>query len=72
VLHPIQVHPAIQPLPSIGWLALVVGAGNSDCSEMDMTRTVSFETLYDWDLEVAITDPNSIKNNGRKTPNFFC
>ena len=47
---------------SIGWLAWSWGPGNSDCTQMDMTKTVEFETLYDWGLEVAVTDPYSIKN----------
>jgi mannan endo-1,4-beta-mannosidase len=46
----------------IGWLAWSWGPGNSDCPAMDMTKTVSFNTLFDWGLEVATTDPNSIKN----------
>jgi len=47
---------------SIGWLAWSWGPGNSDCAQMDMTKTVAFETLYNWGLEVAITDSYSIKN----------
>lgn len=44
----------------IGWLAWSWGPGNSDCPHMDMTKTVAFETLFDWGLEVAMTDENSI------------
>lgn len=47
---------------SIGWLAWSWGPGNSDCAQMDMTKTVAFESLFDWGLEVAVTDKNSIKN----------
>ncbi len=46
----------------IGWLAWEWGPGNSDCTEMDMTTDSKFETLRNWGLEVAVTDPNSIKN----------
>lgn len=46
----------------IGWLAWSWGPGNSDCAAMDMTDDGRFETLHDWGLEVAITDPNSIQN----------
>lgn len=46
----------------IGWLAWSWGPGNSDCPQMDMTKTVAFETLFDWGLEVATTDKNSIAN----------
>ncbi len=46
----------------IGWMAWSWGPGNSDCAAMDMTKTMAFETLYDWGLEVAVTDSNSIKN----------
>ncbi|NLD99725.1 MAG: cellulase family glycosylhydrolase, partial [Fibrobacter sp.] len=46
----------------IGWLAWSWGPGNSDCATMDMTTDSKFETLRGWGLEVAVTDPNSIKN----------
>jgi mannan endo-1,4-beta-mannosidase len=46
----------------IGWLAWSWGPGNSDCREMDMTTDGTFDTLHDWGLEVAVTDPNSIRN----------
>jgi len=37
---------------------------NGDCSEHSMTTgsTESYETLWGWALEVAVTDPNSIQN----------
>jgi mannan endo-1,4-beta-mannosidase len=54
----------------IGWLAWSWGPGNSDCPQMDMTRTVAFDTLFDWGLEVAVTDPNSIKNTSVR-PRIF-
>jgi mannan endo-1,4-beta-mannosidase len=55
---------------NIGWLAWSWGPGNADCAQMDMTKTTSFETLFDWGLEVAITDSNSIKNTAIR-PNIF-
>ena len=54
----------------IGWLAWSWGPGNSDCAEMDMTEDGSFDTLHDWGLEVAVTDPNSIKNTSVR-PGFL-
>jgi mannan endo-1,4-beta-mannosidase len=54
----------------ISWLAWSWGPGNSDCVEMDMTKTVSFDTLFDWGLEVATTDPYSIKNTSVR-PKIF-
>ncbi len=53
----------------IGWLAWSWGDNiasswwNGDCWEFDMTRTLSFDTLERWGLEVAVTDPESIQNN---------
>lgn len=46
----------------IGWLAWSWGPGNSDCEDMDMTEDSKFETLHGWGEEVAVTDPNSLKN----------
>lgn len=46
----------------IGWLAWSWGPGNSDCPAMDMTRDGRFETLHGWGEEVALSDPNSIRN----------
>jgi len=52
----------------IGWLAWSWGDNdaatwwNGDCSEFDMTRTFSYETLERWGREVAVSDANSIKN----------
>ncbi len=54
----------------IGWLAWSWGVGNADCAAMDMTKTESFESLYDWGLEVAVTDPYSIKNTSSR-PSLF-
>lgn len=54
----------------IGWLAWSWGPGNSDCPQMDMTSTTAFESLHDWGLEVAVTDPNSIKNTAVR-PGMF-
>ncbi|HEX9622160.1 MAG TPA: cellulase family glycosylhydrolase, partial [Polyangiaceae bacterium] len=50
----------------IGWLAWSWGPGNNDCREMDMTQNGSFETLRGWGLEVAVTDPNSIRNTSKR------
>ena len=49
----------------IGWLAWSWGPGNQDCGEMDMTEDGRFETLHGWGLEVAVTDPNSIRNTSK-------
>ncbi len=46
----------------IGWLAWSWGPGNSDCETMDMTTDATFESLFNWGLETAVTDPNSIMN----------
>ncbi|MGC9467099.1 MAG: discoidin domain-containing protein [Anaerolineae bacterium] len=46
----------------IGYLAWSWGPGNSDCAEMDMTEDGTFDTLYGWGLEVAITSTHSIQN----------
>lgn len=46
----------------IGWMAWSWGPGNADCAEMDMTEDGTYETLHGWGLEVAVTDPNSIRN----------
>lgn len=54
----------------IGWLAWEWGPGNSDCTEMDMTTDNKFATLQGWGLEVAMTDPNSIKNTAVR-PKFI-
>jgi mannan endo-1,4-beta-mannosidase len=55
---------------SIGWLAWSWGPGNADCAQMDMTKTTAFATLFDWGLEVAVTDSNSIKNTAVR-PKIF-
>ena len=54
----------------IGWLAWSWGPGNSDCAAMDMTEDGKFETLHDWGLQVAVTDPNSIQNTSKR-PGFI-
>jgi mannan endo-1,4-beta-mannosidase len=46
----------------IGWLAWSWGPGNGDCETMDMTTDASFESLFGWGLETAVTDVNSIMN----------
>ncbi len=56
----------------IGWMAWEWGGEphNSDCREMDMTPTGRFEDLQGWGKEVAVTDPNSIKNTSVR-PRFI-
>ncbi len=55
----------------IGWLAWSWGLqDNGDCKLMDMTsdeKRGKFSGLFSWGLEVAVTDPNSIKNTSRHT-----
>ncbi len=55
---------------SIGWLPWSWGVGNADCPAMDMTKTEKFESLFDWGLEVAVTDKYSIKNTSVR-PGIF-
>lgn len=50
----------------IGWMAWSWGPGNSDCAAMDMTRDGTFSSLHGWGLEVAVTDPYSIRNTSRR------
>ena len=56
----------------IGWMAWEWGGEphNADCREMDMTPTGLFEDLESWGKEVAVTDPNSIKNTSVR-PQFI-
>ena len=54
----------------IGWLPWSWGVGNADCPAMDMTKTESFDSLFDWGLEVAVTDSFSIKNTSVR-PDIF-
>jgi mannan endo-1,4-beta-mannosidase len=56
----------------IGWLAWEWGGEphNADCREMDMTPSGHFEDLQGWGKEVAVTDPNSIKNTSVR-PQFI-
>jgi mannan endo-1,4-beta-mannosidase len=56
----------------IGWLAWEWGGEphNSDCREMDMSPTGLFDDLERWGKEVAVTDPNSIKNTSIR-PQFI-
>lgn len=55
----------------IGWLAWSWGAvRNGDCHEMDMTageKRGTFDGLYGWGKEVAVTGPYSIANTSKKT-----
>lgn len=54
----------------IGWLAWSWGAvKNNDCPGMlDMTSDGTFDGLQNWGLEVAVADPNSIKNTSVRSP----
>ena len=56
---------------NIGWLAWSWGLmDNGDCSEMDMTsdsKRGEFEGLFDWGLEVGVSDPYSIQNTSKRT-----
>ena len=60
----------------IGWLAWSWGDNdpmtwwNGDCSEFDMTRTFSYDTLERWGREVAVTDANSLRNKSVRPPSF--
>lgn len=56
----------------IGWLAWEWGGEphNANCREMDMTPTGLFKDLERWGKEVAVTDPNSIKNTSVR-PQFI-
>lgn len=55
----------------IGWLAWSWGfMDNGDCIEMDMTSDSErgkFSGLTGWGLEVAVTDPNSIRNTSKRS-----
>jgi mannan endo-1,4-beta-mannosidase len=46
----------------IGWLAWSWDVGNQDCAEFDMIKSWSYDGLWGWGKEVAVTDKNSIKN----------
>lgn len=60
----------------IGWLAWSWGDNdpatwwNGDCSEFDMTRTFSYDTLERWGREVAVTDANSIQSTSVRPASF--
>ncbi len=46
----------------IGWIAWSWGPTNQPQTFLNMTKEATFESLYGWGLEVAVTDPYSIKN----------
>lgn len=46
----------------IGWIAWSWGPGNQPQTWLDMTRDGTYESLFGWGLEVAVTDSFSIKN----------
>jgi mannan endo-1,4-beta-mannosidase len=49
-------------LNEIGWIAWSWGPGNNLQTFLDMTTEGTFNSLYGWGLEVAVTNPYSIKN----------
>ena len=49
-------------LNQIGYLPWSWGPGNNPQAFLDMTTDQTYATLHGWGLEVAVTDPNSIKN----------
>jgi mannan endo-1,4-beta-mannosidase len=59
---------------SVGWLAWSWGGvKNNDCKDdgpFDMTTAGTFDTLAGWGLEVAVSDPNSIKNTSVRPPSL--
>jgi mannan endo-1,4-beta-mannosidase len=61
---------AVAQEKEIGWLAWSWGqVKNSDCAGViDMSTDGTFAGLTDWGLEVATTDPNSIKNTSVISP----
>jgi mannan endo-1,4-beta-mannosidase len=57
-------------LNEIGWIAWSWGPRNYPQIFLDMTKDGTFDTLYDWGLEVAVTDSFSIKNTSVR-PEFI-
>jgi mannan endo-1,4-beta-mannosidase len=49
-------------LNQVGYLPWSWGPGNNPQAFLDMTTDQTYATLHSWGLEVAVTDPNSIKN----------
>jgi mannan endo-1,4-beta-mannosidase len=49
-------------LNEVGYLPWSWGPGNNPQTFLDMTTDQMYATLHDWGLEVAVTDPHSIKN----------
>lgn len=49
-------------LNQIGYLPWSWGPGNNPQTFLDMTTDQTYATLHGWGLEVAVTDPYSIKN----------
>jgi mannan endo-1,4-beta-mannosidase len=49
-------------LNEVGYLPWSWGPGNNPQAFLDMTTDQTYATLHGWGLEVAVTDPNSIKN----------
>jgi mannan endo-1,4-beta-mannosidase len=50
----------------VGWIAWSWGPGNQGCPGMDMSSDGTFAALKGWGLEVAVSDPNSIKNTAKR------
>lgn len=50
----------------IGWLAWSWGPGNNPQTFLDMTDDSMYDTLHDWGLICAVSDPNSIKNTAKR------
>ena len=49
-------------LNEVGYLPWSWGPGNNQQTFLDMTTDQTYATLHGWGLEVAVTDPHSIKN----------
>jgi hypothetical protein len=49
-------------LNQVGYLPWSWGPGNNPQAFLDMTTDQTYATLHDWGMEVAVTDPHSIKN----------
>jgi mannan endo-1,4-beta-mannosidase len=50
----------------IGWLPWSWGPGNDPQSWLDMTTDSTYNTLFGWGREVAVTHTNSIKNTAKR------
>ncbi|MBN2444993.1 MAG: discoidin domain-containing protein [Spirochaetales bacterium] len=50
----------------IGWLAWSWGPGNNPQTFLDMTTDSTYNSLFGWGREVAVTHTNSIKNTAKR------